>query len=266
VPCTRNLKSIDFEWALKVIEIELAFMYDAFFTGNPFLHYYQAKTSSLWALASFAGICFVLVATAIPGGMTRRSGGGGCTKVMETTTADLAITFGILVSLALLVLTQLVRSWTSNWARADVAFTYVKEEKAHNSKEMENHWWKGPLYSWRTYKMSRLMRLKVFVATSTNLFDKYLWQDKINQYSMLPEPRSLAGREIQDSRLFPSSTLDMSCVALVQMLGLDYIWEVIWELLSSDTNKRGGAKLDEDVKGSVIEFLSQIKSDRLGGN
>jgi hypothetical protein len=48
------------------------------------------------------------------------------------------------------------------------------------------------------------MRLKVFVATSTNLFDKkYLWQDKIKS---------------------------------------------------------------EDVKGSVIEFLSQIKSDRLGGN
>jgi hypothetical protein len=163
VPCTRNLKSIDFEWALKVIEIELAFMYDAFFTGNPFLHYYQAKTSSLWALASFAGICFVLVATAIPGGMTRRSGGGGCTKVMETTTADLAITFGILVSLALLQLTQLVRSWTSNWVRAAVVCAYtVLLSKAAVGEHL---------------KLSGWVRFKALVATSTNLFISYLNRD-----------------------------------------------------------------------------------------
>ncbi|XP_022684913.1 uncharacterized protein LOC111258230 [Setaria italica] len=61
VPDPQQLKNIgcNWAWALKVIEIELALLFDVFFTGNPFLHYYQAKTASLWALASFIGICFV---------------------------------------------------------------------------------------------------------------------------------------------------------------------------------------------------------------
>jgi hypothetical protein len=49
----------DFNRAFKVIEVELAFLYDTFFTGNAFLHYYQAKTASFWSFASFIGICFV---------------------------------------------------------------------------------------------------------------------------------------------------------------------------------------------------------------
>jgi hypothetical protein len=111
------------------------------------------------------------------------------------------------------------------------------------------------------------MRLKAFVATSTNLFDKYLWQDKISQYSMLPELRLFAGWEGKCLWISSSETEGEPkrgrCGHLVQMLGLHYIWQVIWELLSSDTNKRGGVKLDEDVKGSVIDFLGQIQSDRL---
>lgn len=52
-----NVKGVEgCRWALKVIEIELAFLYDIFFTGNAFLHYYQAKTTSLWALASFTAM------------------------------------------------------------------------------------------------------------------------------------------------------------------------------------------------------------------
>ena len=99
-----------------------------------------------------------------------------------------------MVSLALLQLTQLVRSWTSNWARAAVACTYASKEKAYAMKEKEKEInWELPGYSRRTYKMSGWMRLKVFVANSTNLFDKYLWQDKISQYSILPEPRLLKG-------------------------------------------------------------------------
>jgi hypothetical protein len=89
-PNLRVLKDIKYKWALEVIEIELAFVYEVFFTGSSFFHYYQARTASLWALASFIGICFVGVATAIPGGTTTTiaSGAdGGCTKAVSTTTA-----------------------------------------------------------------------------------------------------------------------------------------------------------------------------------
>jgi len=276
----QTLKDIDYKWAFKVIEIESAFLYDIFFTGNPFLHYYQAKTASLWALASLTGICFVLVATAIPGGMSSRRPGAsvGCTKVMDTTTADLAITLGILVSLALLQLMHLVRSWTSHWARAAVACAYARKDwnagmvwkflrgsrngmSGTDSDSLERE----------HLKLSGWMRLKAFVATSTNLFDKYLWQEKISQYSMLPEPRLMTVRKIKGQRIQASSETKGGpkhgrCADLVRMLGLHYIWLVIRELLSSDTNKSGGVNLDEDVKASVTEFLGQIQSDRLDWN
>ncbi|CAM0910010.1 unnamed protein product [Alopecurus aequalis] len=254
-------EGINYKWAFKVIEIELAFLFDVFFTGNTFLHYYQAKAANLWALASFTGIYFVGVAAAIPGAMTSRhpaSGPGGRTHVLHTTTADLVITFVILVSLALLQLLQLIRCWTSNWARLAVVCAY-----ARNDMLMQRG--KTP------YCLALWMRLKVFVATGTNWFDKYLWQCKINQYqySMLPEAgkkRVVEGKARHRRGKSMVDRLYRGCVRLVKMLGLDYIWEVLWDLLGSDVNKRAAVRLDDDVKASIIDFLGKIKSDRSEGD
>jgi len=259
----RTPEGIDYKWALKVIEVELAFLFDVFFTGNAFLHYYQAKTASLWALASFTGICFVGVATAIPGTRTSRhcaSGPGGCTNFLHTTTADLVITFVILVSLALLQLLQLIRCWTSNWARLAVVCAYTRNDMRMRRGK-------------KRYWLALWMRLKVFVATSTKCFDKYLWQCKIGQYqySMLPEARSTAKKEVEGkarNRRGKSMVdhLYRGCVGLVKVLAMDYIWEVLWDLLGSDKNKRASARLDDDVKASIIDFLGTIKSDRTEGD
>ncbi|CAN6371502.1 unnamed protein product [Urochloa humidicola] len=245
-----TLEGIDYRWALKVIEIELAFLHDIFFTGSAFLHYYQAKTASLWAFASFIGICCVGVAAAIPGTMSKprtRSGPGCSTNVVGTTTADLVFTFFILASLALLQLIQLIRGWTSNWARVAVVCAYCREQR---SWYRTRTWW---------------IRLKAKVATSTNWFDKYLWQDKIGQYSiiMVPEAGSIR-REHPRCRI---TTGLPRRVRLVKMFGLDYVWEVVWDLLGSDPNKRGAVRLDDDVKASITDFLgNKIKSNRLDGN
>jgi hypothetical protein len=278
-PNLRALKDIKYKWALEVIEIELAFVYEEFFTGSSFFHYYQGRTASLWALASFIGICFVGVATAIPGGTTTTiaSGAdGGCTKAVNTTTADLVVTFVILVSLALLQLMHLIRCWTSNWARVAVVRAYARNRQKES-------WFvdgqKTPY--WRTC----WMRLKALVATSTNWFDKYLWQDKIGQYSMVPEGRlltegkmgkgscCLGPREYQNLSLRnPSRVRRMiarvykKCFSLVKILGLDYLWLVLWDLLGNDTNKKGAIRLEDEVKESIIDFLGKIQTDRLYGN
>ncbi|CAL5077725.1 unnamed protein product [Urochloa decumbens] len=125
--------NIDYKRTLKAIEVELAFLYEIFFTSNEFIHYYEAKTSSFWALASFIGICFVGVATAIPGTLTRSHrhststgpNAAGTSIIVGTTTTDLIVTLVILVSLALLQLLQLLRCWTSNWARVAFACEYA---------------------------------------------------------------------------------------------------------------------------------------------
>ncbi|CAL4993836.1 unnamed protein product [Urochloa decumbens] len=259
-----TLEGIDYRWALKVIEIELAFLHDIFFTGSAFLHYYQAKTASLWVFVSFIGICCVGVAAAIPGTMSSprtASGPGGCTNVVGTTTSDLVITFCILASLALLQLMQLIRCWTSNWARLAVVCAYSREQRKRSLNSWS--WSRYETPYWRTW----WMRLKVFVATSTNWFDKYLWQDKIGQYSIVM--LSEVGSSRREGIVLPRRRFTglLRCVRLVKVLGLDYVWEVIWDLLGSDPNKRGAVRLDDDVKASIIDFLgNKINSDRLDGN
>jgi hypothetical protein len=264
LPRPEILKDIDYKWALEVIEVEMAFLYDVFFTGNPFLYYYQGKTASLWALASFIGICFVAVAVAIPGTITSRT--GSSTKVVDTTTADLVITFIILVSLALLQLMQLIQCWTSNWGRVAVACAYARKHKEIMMSCLDEE---STQRQGKPYRLGWWMRLKVFVATSTNRFDKYLWQAKIGQYSMLPEGGFTGREQAKRRQRRGMSMIDRiywGCVRLVKMLGLDYVWEVLWDLLGSDTSKRAAIVLDDDVKASIIEFLDQIKTNSLDEN
>ncbi|CAO2162415.1 unnamed protein product [Urochloa humidicola] len=250
-----------YQRALKVIETELAFLYDIFFTGNAFLHYYQAKTTSLWALASFTGICFVGVAAAIPGTIASSTSSGS--RFVDTTTADLVITFLILVSLALLQLLQLIRCWTSNWARVAIVCAYARSNDDSD---------KAPPPRWRAW----WMRLKASVATSSNWFDKFLWQQEMGQFSMLSQlttrgekvkKRGASGREQEGHPPRPTaSSLYWACHRLVMALGFGYIWEVLRDLLGRDTKKGHAFRLDHVVKKYVTDFLSKMGSNRLDGN
>lgn len=259
-----DLKDIDYKWAMRVIEIELAFLYESFFTGNSFFCYYQAKTTSFWAVASFIGICFMGIAVAVAMTTSHHGDGGStaCTKVVETTTADLVITFLVLVSLALLQLMHLIRCWTSFWARVTVACACARI-KLKLSRFYDDD---RIIVSWR--RRARWLRLKMSVATSINWFDKYLWQGKIGQCSVVPKGRLLTTginqKEEDPLRGYYRSNEEENAETnlVARMLGLDYIWEVLRDLLGSDT-KRAGVRLDDDIKVSVVEFLSTIESNRL---
>ncbi|CAN6170676.1 unnamed protein product [Urochloa humidicola] len=241
--------NIDYAWTLKVIEVELAFLYEVYFSSNEFLHFYQANTGSFWAFTSFIGICFVGVAVAIPGTMASRhyvtSGPTGAgTMVVDTTTADLIITLAVLVSLALLQLVQLMRCWTSNWARVAFACEYTAKRKSSKRELIIISGW---------------MRLKAFVVTRMNWFDKDLWQDGLGQYSVV----DVASSRMQ--RFWDCfGSLFLICRRSLVKTGAAYILMVLWELLGSDTNRVATIRLHDDVKASVTDFLGQIKSRRIG--
>ncbi|KAF8732098.1 hypothetical protein HU200_016059 [Digitaria exilis] len=232
-------KDIDFKWAWKLIEIELGFLYDVFFSGSSFLHYYQAKSASIWTLASLVGICSVGVAAAISVTSSRRAAPGADPRtsviVVDTNCADVVITLVILASVALLQLMQLIRCWTSNWARVALACTVAREQKRTGQQVKSLSWW---------------MRLREFMVTRTNMFDLYLWQDKLGQYSLATE----ATRS-------HSHYGDYLSHKFARVLGLDYIWEVLFDLLGTDTKKGAAVRLDYDVKASIIHFLDQLNSD-----
>uniref|UniRef100_A0A0E0A571 Uncharacterized protein n=1 Tax=Oryza glumipatula TaxID=40148 RepID=A0A0E0A571_9ORYZ len=224
-PVNAAPEGIDYNWAMKVIEIELAFVYEVF-VGIGFIH---------WNM-----FCRVI---AIPGTMSSHRTAyspSGSTNVVDTMTADL--------------LMHLIRCWTSNWARLAVACAYARNRKKLTRPYKTPYW------------RARWMRLKVFVATSTNWFEKYLWQDKIGQYSVLPEGRLTWRKKVEGRLISIVDHLYQECVRLVKMLGLDYIWEVLWDLLGNDDNKRAAVRLDDDLKASIIDFLGQIEDDRLEGN
>jgi hypothetical protein len=258
---------IDYKRILKAIEVELAFLYEIFFTGNEFTCYYEAKTCSFWALASFVGICFVGVVTALPGTLTstyRHStstgGPGAIVVVVDTTAADLIATLVILVFLSLLQLMQLLRCWTSNWAVVAFAREYTvsapMEENGSGKKHLRWWWW------WRW------MRLKAFGVTRMNWFDnKLLWQDKLGQYSLIEE---IQGRDDGSCRrgyclrvIIRSPWCSWICGRLSWALGLHYIGQVVWELSGLDSRGGAAVRLHEDVKASVADFLDEMKSTRV---
>ncbi|KAL6640746.1 hypothetical protein ACP70R_021869 [Stipagrostis hirtigluma subsp. patula] len=262
-------KTINYEWAMNLIKIELAFLYDINFTSNAFLHYYQLRIATVWAFVSLAGTCFVVVAAAIPGTMTGRHtfGPDACTIVVDTTTADFVITLIILVSITLLQLVQLMQCWTSNWARVDFACKFAWAKKIKMPKSWT--WW---------------MRFRRFLLSRINWSDNYLWRNQLNQYSVIEGSSSSKGMLFsssscsnsnndgsssdshsrrRDSRVSSwSSLLYGKCVHLLGMLGFHYVGQVLWELLGSDT-KGAAIRLDDEVKASIVEFLGQIRSDTI---
>ncbi|KAL6606402.1 hypothetical protein ACP70R_042055 [Stipagrostis hirtigluma subsp. patula] len=254
----RWCSNFDVRWCLKVIEVELAFLYDTFFTGNAFIYYYQAKASCLWTFASFIGICFVGVHTAISGTMTSHGSttsiDGVDTITVDTTTADIILTLVILVSLALLQLLQLIWCWTSNWARVAFACKYVRTLKKGSSR-LKRYWW------W--------MRLKAFVVTRSNWFGSYLlWQYKLGQYSVVEgssrrKSKSFSNNQSSSVVLTPGVRLYWKFVQFLQMFGLQYIRQVLQELWGSGTKTQAAVRLHDDVRASIADFLGKINNEQI---
>lgn len=220
---------VDYERAFKVVELELAFLYDVLFTSNAFLHYYEAKTASVWALASIFGICFVGVAVVIPETRTTHIPGG--TIVVDTTTGDLIITGVILVSLALLQVSQLLHCWTSNWARVSFACDCVRNQR------------KG------IQQISWQMRLRASLS-KINWFHKYLWQNSLGQHSLV---ESISTRECKLSRKF-KACLSQAYFRFSGTLGLQYFEQVLKELWGNSTGD--AIELHADVKASIADYIS----------
>lgn len=53
---------------------------------------------------------------------------------------------------------------------------------------------------------------------------------------------------------------------ICMVLGLYYVRDVLWDLLGGDPHKSAAIRLGEEVKESIIEFIGQIRSDRLYGD
>ncbi|XP_066357911.1 uncharacterized protein [Miscanthus floridulus] len=227
----------NFEQVFKAVDVELAFLYDIFFTSNAFLHYYEAKAASIWAFPSVIGICFVGVVAAIPGTRTNRHASPG-TIIVDTTIADIIITEVILLSLALLTVFQLLCCWTSNWARVSFACDYVRNPQVKGIRR-------------------RMRQLKASLI-KINLSDNYLWQNKLGQHSIIESASMGCCRQCcVFMKIFIIAPI---CSVCSVMLGLHYIGQVLREMLC-DSNTGNAVELHADVKASIADFIGGLDSN-----
>lgn len=274
-PLVKNCKR-----ALKVVEIELAFLHDILYTSNTFLHYYEAKSASIWAFASVIGICFVGAVVVIPGARTSRRASPDIIFV-DTTIVDFVITGVVLVSLALLQVLQLLSCWTSNWARVAFVCDYARKDKRKRIFNIQEE----VVLSWGMRLRASLLKI--------NWYDKYyLWQNKLGQHAVIDETfwvrvhgclsrchqlfscgflRNFRGWICSCNAVQEAWCISWICCVLLNilvqrcfgLLGLQYISRELKEMLQGSCT---GSTIDlhPDVKASIGDFVdNEIKSNEI---
>ncbi|KAJ1276770.1 hypothetical protein BS78_05G240400 [Paspalum vaginatum] len=247
------------EQYFKVVEAELAFLYEIFFTSNPFLHYYKANVASIWAFASIIGVCFVGAVAVIPGTRTNRHASPG-TIIVDDTIVDTIITEVILVSLALLQVLQLLCCWTSNWARVAFVCDCIRNPRVKGIR-------------WRMRQL-RASLIKV------NLFGSYLWQNKIGQHSIVESASMGCCRQCcvgflnfvlgfsclrELKALLKSYIIAPICSLCSRMLGLQYIGRVLQGMLWGRKIAGDAIELHADVKASIADFIGGLNGNEISG-
>lgn len=119
--------AIDYDRVFKVIEVELAFMYDFFFTKYATVHYRLRNVIYLsWASGSLISVIAVLAARGLlPFYFSNRPDGS---IILDTTEAEVIITALILGCIALIEVLQPLHYWTTIWGRVSLACQLVRGE------------------------------------------------------------------------------------------------------------------------------------------
>ncbi|KAF7011945.1 hypothetical protein CFC21_026191 [Triticum aestivum] len=150
----------------RVIEIELAFMYDCFFTKYAVI-YYASTAATFWSLASV--ICISLTAYTVATRLLIIR----CDQdepLLVNTKTEVVITLSLLACAALLELLQLLHYWTAIWARVSYVCQFIRQQSVLDRRGCHC-----------------LMRLKELL-TKIGVYcasDKHYWQHKLGQYSLL---------------------------------------------------------------------------------
>uniref|UniRef100_A0ACD5TH17 Uncharacterized protein n=1 Tax=Avena sativa TaxID=4498 RepID=A0ACD5TH17_AVESA len=149
----------DYNRIFRVIDTELAFMYDFFFTKSAVI-YYGSRAATVLTLLSVSFLSLTV--------WTVRSQGG-----KEMTGADTAISLFVLASAASVELLQLLLYWTSIWSRVSFVCQSLKEQARWNTM--------GCFCCYIIIRLNELLA-KIGIHCAPN---KHYWQHKLGQYSLL---------------------------------------------------------------------------------
>ncbi|CAN6222188.1 unnamed protein product [Urochloa humidicola] len=174
---------IDYGRVFKVIEVELAFMYDFFFTKHAATYYGPRLIS---AMASFCLIVLALMSAIIAvshGSTARFLHVRHWSTVATTTTTDVTVTLLMLACISLLEVLQLLLYWTTIWGTVRLACHSVKRLEALSTREG---------LAFKAVESFRAIPFKICSCISNKYChwfpqtNKCYWQNRLGQYS-LPE-------------------------------------------------------------------------------
>ncbi|KAG2639498.1 hypothetical protein PVAP13_2KG001964 [Panicum virgatum] len=177
--------AIDYDRVFKVIDVELAFMYDFFFTKYAALHYQP------WILPAM--FSYPLIIFPIYSAVTALSPGSkllhvrNWSAVTTTTTADTVVTLLMLTCIVLLQVLQLLLYWTTIWGTVCLACHSVRAQEASRTKRH---------LAFKMVERFKAIPIKIGAFISNKycyLFPEknkcYYWQNKVGQYSLLESVR-----------------------------------------------------------------------------
>ncbi|EAZ38490.1 hypothetical protein OsJ_22878 [Oryza sativa Japonica Group] len=229
--------TVDYIRAFKVIEVELAFMYDFFFTKYALI-YYSSTSAAVWSLVSAAFTVLTAYSTTklhwLQGGSTVVVQGGP--TVVGDNKADIFITMLLLVSIALLELLQPLLYWTTIWGRVSFVCQYIRQQQ--------------PLRHGFSCCMMRVKELLTKIGLRVSSNGSY-WQDMLGQYSLLAS----VSRNKPIKQLGRKRSRFIKCMNLLDYRALNFYPAIASFKKKNPVDKP--IKLSPQVKEAVAKSLLQ---------
>ncbi|XP_062188142.1 uncharacterized protein LOC133891445 isoform X2 [Phragmites australis] len=241
---------VDYNRVFKVIEVELAFMYDFFFTKYAVVYYGSKKVSTIWSLASAT-----LISVTVYQLTTRIASNPNGSDFLHTTTSDVVITVLILACIALLQFLQVLLFWNTIWGRVSFVCHYVRE-KAVNKR--------GSICM-RPFQKSCCMRFREIILTkiigvSTSRSSKCYYQNKLGQYSLL---ESVRYKQHSPPKVGHSRFMQRFC-SLLMHPDFDHLCEWNKDIIHAKSVRKGRGKpaavnLPAEVKKALVNSLQRTQ-------
>lgn len=224
--------AVDYIRAFKVIEVELAFMYDFFFTKYALI-YYSSTSAAVWSLVSVVSAAWAVLTAFLTADFRWLQGEP---TVVGDNKTDVVITMLLLVSIALLELLQPLLYWTTIWGRVSFVCQYIRQQQ--------------PLRHGFSCCMMRVKELLTKIGLRVSSNGSY-WQDMLGQYSLLAS----VGRNKPIKQLGRKLSRFSKCMILLDYRALNFYPATASFKKKNPVDKP--IKLSPQVKEAVAKSLLQ---------
>nr|XP_034581299.1 uncharacterized protein LOC117844663 isoform X2 [Setaria viridis] len=179
--------AINYGRVFKVIDVELAFMYDFFFTKHAVTYYHEQRIVS--TMLRFTLIMYALMSATIAvsrGPLARFLRVRNWSPVVTTTTTDVIFTLVILACIAMLEVLQMLLYWTTIWGTVHLACHSVRRREALRTRED---------LAFRVVESFRAVPFKIrsFISNKYCYWfpqrNQCYWQNMLGQYSLVESAR-----------------------------------------------------------------------------